>query len=491
MGLAPYGKSSRAENDSSPVRRFLTGHLIDGSLSVADGQLQGLNHVGKNFRDSVDSPSLRHYYERMACDMQSDLEDVISSFISQLLVRTEETNLVLAGGVALNSTLNGLLSVHPLVQNLYVPPYPGDEGIAIGCALFGHSLLSISDQTPTHKDEKKATSAPTMPYLGCTYDDANIARAIQEVIPWVVVEKVDSPHYAATALAQSQVVAWFNGRSEFGPRALGNRSLLADPRRREMIDVVNNVVKKREAFRPFAPTVLAGEAAEWFEDCSRASSPFMSLTKQAKRASEIEAVVHVDGTSRLQTLEQYQNPEYHALISHFRDLTGIPMVMNTSFNIAGEPIVESPRDALRTFLNSDGIDLLIFPGVAVRRRKVEKAFLDNFVETACSGFRSEIVQGSDGSSLRVTVWYESKLNDDTDEDDIDENLKPNVELIDALQLEILENIHQHARSSVAEVLDQFSFAESEEVDDSVDLPSLDDLLDRIVDLHAKRLVFLT
>lgn len=174
----------------------------------------------------------------------------------------------------------------------------------------------------------------------------------------------------ATALSSGQTVAWFQGRAEVGPRALGCRSLLADPRNVDMIDHLNRV-KGREAFRPFAPSVLAEHASEWFDNLSPDGSPFMSLTVPAKpeKRDVIPAVCHVDGTARLQTLSESDNPWYHRLISAFFRLTGVPMVLNTSFNIKGEPIVESPEDAIKSFLaTAGGLDRLVMGRFVITAR---------------------------------------------------------------------------------------------------------------------------
>ncbi|MFQ5749316.1 MAG: carbamoyltransferase C-terminal domain-containing protein, partial [Planctomycetota bacterium] len=195
--------------------------------------------------------------------------------------------------------------------------------------------------------------------LGRSFSGREIDSALREFAPFCQSErKKDFLAETARALAAFQVAGWFQGRSEFGPRALGNRSILAHPGRKTMVRRINAFIKGREAFRPFAPTVLARSAAEWFEDS--AESPFMSQAVRVRpeRRGRIPAVVHADGTARLQTIRREENPLFFRLLEEFEGLTGLPLLLNTSFNIHGEPLVEDPRDALRSFLDSD-LDLLV------------------------------------------------------------------------------------------------------------------------------------
>ena len=281
-------------------------------------------------------------------------------FLTRLREQTGERNLCLCGGVALNSTLNGHIVREAGFDQVFIPPWPGDDGVAMGCAWFG--LNRVNSSPPPRR-------APTS-LLGRHFESETVADALEEAAPWVTVEPADDPAaMAATALAEGEMVGWFQGRGEFGPRALGGRCILADPRDPNAADRLNEAVKKRETFRPFAPAVLSEEAESWFPGAT--PSPYMSLTVPVaeNKRSSIPAVVAADGTARIQTLDPESSPDLHTVATAFQQKAGIPMILNTSFNTRGEPIVENPEDALTTFLDS-GPDLLLLEGHAVRRKEL-------------------------------------------------------------------------------------------------------------------------
>lgn len=321
--------------------------------------------------------------------LQVDLEDIVMDSVKEFQMKTGETNLCIAGGVGLNSVLNGRLSRELGFKNTYVSPYPGDDGIAVGCCAYG--LFGNEALDSVNSGEKKSGptlwSTPLPPYLGPDPSESSIKEAIEGADPWLEVDVVRDENrkleLVAQEIAAGGVVAWYQGRSELGPRALGHRSILADPRKKGLVRFINQHVKKRESFRPFAPSVLAEHATEWFDlgkieptsdtDGANNKSPYMSLTAMVhedKRA-QIPAVTHVDGSSRLQTVTPAAEPLYHKLISKFFDLTGVPLVLNTSFNtLPGEPIVESPKDAIRSFLCSMGsIELLVMGDYIIKRKQ--------------------------------------------------------------------------------------------------------------------------
>lgn len=490
MGLAPYAERRLTGKREPGDRFFIKGDLYDGSLCMREGKLKGLEHIEKGWADAANAEvsELRAYFEDLAYHVQKDLEDVVVRFMSELRKRTGEQNIIFAGGVALNSTLNGILAASQEFKHFYVPPCPGDEGIAIGCAAFGYySDIVAERELPSQKSLTQFS-----PYLGIKYSEEDIAEATHCFAPWITWREADSAKEAAQALSGSKVVAWFSGRSEFGPRALGNRSILADPRPQSMIDHVNKMVKRRETFRPFAPSVLAEHAHEWFEDSLSDSSPFMSMTKQCTKCLGVRSVIHVDGTSRLQTVTRDANPEYHEMISNFGNLTGVPMVLNTSFNVAGEPIVESPQDALRTFLGTEGIDMLVFPGLVVEKRMFKLSKTD-LVSSACSSFLSHQTQDSGGSCLQTKVTYIPCRFYDTDEVTVTETT---VELIDGLQLEILEYVHDQGTCSIVEVVQGMLAVhgdtdEDEVPDEDSDIPTYRDVISRLADLDKKRLILKT
>ncbi|KAI0565278.1 Carbamoyltransferase [Gracilaria domingensis] len=461
-------------------RYFIQGRLYDGSIDMEIGRTNGLENLEKSIADCDNTPEgrkLRSHFEHIAHRIQQDLEQVAFDFISKLMSDTGECNLVLAGGVALNSAMNGILSSIPSVKGFFVPPFPGDEGIAIGCAFFGLSF--ISQMSGRHVQYCPKTFKP---YLGRRYSHEDISQAIDRYRPWIREKRGDSAKEAAAALARGSVVAWFNGRSEFGPRALGSRSILADPRDKNMVYHLNETVKKRESFRPFAPSVLAEYVSHWFENSGSESSPFMSLTQKANMCHLIPAVVHVDGTSRLQTLTQDQNPDFHSLVSHFHAMTNIPMVLNTSFNTAGEPIVESPIDAMKTFLRAEGIDYLIFPGYILSKREEFSFTLGCKISSACCGFRSQQVQNAHGECLLTSITVLGRtLKVDGEASDFHFE-EQNVELMDGLQLEILEIVHQLRTCTVSHVLRSISPSLTDACGadfEATDLPSVDDVLLRI------------
>ena len=320
----------------------------------------------------------------LATSVQNDLEGIVIDFVKYLKEKSGQTNLCLAGGVALNSVLNGRLVRELGFEDSFIPPYPGDDGIAVGCAafgLYGNKDLS-KNQAPLSEGTTSSPSLwtePLSPYLGPHPSEFEIDNALAQASPWLDIEPISNDarrfEIMAREIASGGVIAWYHGRSEAGPRALGHRSILADPRKKGLVRFINNFVKMRESFRPFAPSVLAEYAHEWFEGISKEKpnvSPFMSLTAIVKKGKrdQIPSVTHIDGSSRLQTVTPEAEPLYHQLISTFYKETGVPMVLNTSFNtLKGEPIVETPEEAIRSFLCSMGaIEMLVIGNNVVRRK---------------------------------------------------------------------------------------------------------------------------
>ena len=314
----------------------------------------------------------------LAARMQTDLETVGMDFVKHFKEQTGETNLCLAGGVALNSVLNGRLSRELGFENAFVPPYPGDDGVAVGCCAYG----LFGDQEG-QKTTTPLWKEPLSPYLGPLPAAAEMSEAVEWAGNWLDVEVVKDEKRRIDILVEEissgGVVAIYGGRSEMGPRALGHRSILADPREKGLVRFINEFVKKRESFRPFAPSCLAEEASDWFDLGDYAAavdnnvSPYMSLTAQVRKSKrdKIPAVTHVDGSSRLQTVTAEAEPFYHKLISAFYKATGVPMVLNTSFNtLKSEPIVETPRNAIRSFLSSMGtIEILVMGDYVIKRKE--------------------------------------------------------------------------------------------------------------------------
>jgi carbamoyltransferase len=304
------------------------------------------------------------HWEDLAWRTQDDTENVLLARARWLRETTGAKNLCMAGGVALNCVANGRVAREAGFENVWIQPAAGDDGIAIGCAYYG--WLEILKQRRSFVMDHS--------YVGKRYSDRDVAAELQKFLVRIQVEAKRSDNVCrdtARLLADQQVIGWFQDRSEFGPRALGNRSLLADPRKGAMKDILNSRVKHRQAFRPFAPIVLAERMKEIFE--GEEDSPFMLIAKPVRPEwrERIPAIVHVDGTARVQTVREQTNPMLYRLLKEFEALTGVPVLINTSFNIKGEPIVETPQDAVNCFLTT-GIDHLVMHDTIVSKAATHK-----------------------------------------------------------------------------------------------------------------------
>ena len=356
MGLAPFGRAVRP-----PL-----AELIEGVLTLHPwGEDLCRPFTGHSDQSWMDSPD-RPHWEDLAWRVQEDTETILLERARRLHEQTGARNLVMAGGVALNCVANGKIAAEAPFDELFIQPAAGDDGIALGCALYGHVQVLGNPRPPPLRH----------PYLGITYDDQRIAAALDSRALRMTAQKRRSSSVAedtAALLEQGRVVGWFQGGSEFGPRSLGNRSILADPRTTRMRDHVNARIKHRQPFRPFAPAVLAEHAADWFVGAHH--SPFMLLATAVRpeKRDKIAGVVHVDGTARVQTVHKETNPRLHALIEAFHRRTGVPVLLNTSFNVRGEPIVESPSDAVRSFLTTK-LDALILHDWILQKRASHRFF---------------------------------------------------------------------------------------------------------------------
>jgi carbamoyltransferase len=302
---------------------------------------------------------VREEHHDLAASVQEALEIAIAGILPPLMREYGISDFCFAGGVALNCTANARM-IREFGINSHIHPAAGDAGGALGAAL---------QWTMRSREHEAARRYPLDAYLGVHYPEPVIKATLSlNKIPFR--ECADIAEELATALAAGKVVAILHGRDEWGPRSLGARSILADPRRAEMKDHLNAKIKFREEFRPFAPVVKKEAYGEWFETLGMAESPFMLYTHKALRPDETAAVTHVDGTSRVQTVSAEQNPYLYRIIEAFERRTGVPVLINTSFNLRGEPIVSSPSDALKTFFAS-GIDAL-----AMENFLVEKAGAD-------------------------------------------------------------------------------------------------------------------
>ena len=352
MGLAPYGRPG------IDLRPFIEAggdpyHVHVKNLVGRDGISPKLEaHLGPR-RAPESEIDGRH--KNIAFAVQDVCEDAVLSVARLALEKTCSRNLCLAGGVALNSKANGKILASGMIHNIFVQPAASDDGVALGAALA--PCLDANGRLPMRPMRHA--------YLGPCFSD----EAIRETLDTYKIRHThlsDLPPTAAQLLAAGKILGWFQGRMEFGPRALGSRSILADPRDPEMNAKVNNAVKFREWWRPFAPSLRKEAAPEYLE--SAFDSPFMILTAQVRKEKQrvIPAVTHVDGSARPQTVEREVNRVYYELIGEFARLTGVPVLMNTSFNLRGEAIVHTPTDALRTFFSS-GMDALVLGSFLVEK----------------------------------------------------------------------------------------------------------------------------
>lgn len=363
MGLSSYGDPVY----EAEIRDNLIDIRPDGSFKLNMRYFQYLTQlrmICDDFealfgepRREPDSDLHQHHFD-VAASIQAVTEDLLLRLAEDLYERTETENLCLAGGVALNSVANGRLLSELQFEDVFIQPAAGDDGAAYGVAAATYYKGVGNNRTVPDDRQTRMKSA----YLGPAYGEDQIIEALGAADSPTRSFEIESDLLAETAklLAEGHVIGFYQGRMEWGPRALGNRSILADPRDGDMQDIVNKKIKFREGFRPFAPSVLADHATEYFD--TPRESPYMLFVfdvNEGKR-NEIPAVTHVDGTSRIQTVNRDVNRTYYDLIDKFRVKTGIPVVLNTSMNRRGEPIVNTPTNAIDCFEETN-MDYMCFP----------------------------------------------------------------------------------------------------------------------------------
>jgi carbamoyltransferase len=400
MGLAPYGEPRYADL----IREKLITVADDGSFQLDMSYFDyatGLTMTNKKFDALFGGPPRKSEAELtqremdLAASVQKVTEDIVLELAKGIAKETGERNLCLAGGVALNCVANGVLLREKIFENIWIQPAAGDAGGALGAALsiwyLHHNKERIASK---ERDAMKGA------YLGPEFSDAEIEAELtacgalfKKLSENEMVEEV------ATALADEKAIGWMQGRMEFGPRALGGRSIIADPRSPVMQKQLNLKVKYRESFRPFAPSVLIEDVAEWFEHAS--DSPYMLLVadvqKNKRRSmttdeealfgvdklnvprSSVPAITHVDYSARIQTVHADTNPRYHAVISKFKEKTGCPLVVNTSFNVRGEPIICTPTDAFKCFMGTE-MDVLTVGNFVLYKEQQDEALKENYEE---------------------------------------------------------------------------------------------------------------
>ncbi len=388
MGLAPYGEPVYVDL----IKQNLIKIENDGSFQLDMSYFDfatGLKMTNKKFDDLFGGPPRTPEAEvtqremNLAASIQKVTEDVVIKIAKNIAKETGEKNLCLAGGVALNCVANGKLLREKIFENIWVQPAAGDAGGALGAAL---SAWYLHHSGTRHVDGNNDGMFGS--YLGPKFTDSEIENEL--IASNAIFHKLkedDLAEYVATALSEGKAIGWMQGRMEFGPRALGGRSIIADPRSSLMQRQLNLKVKYRESFRPFAPSVLREKVGEWFEHES--DSPYMlfvsNVQKDKRRVmtrqeeslfgieklnvsrSSIPAVTHVDYSARIQTVHQSTNPRYHSLISKFYEKTECPVLVNTSFNVRGEPIVCTPTDAFKCFMGT-GLDLLVIENYVLTKK---------------------------------------------------------------------------------------------------------------------------
>jgi carbamoyltransferase len=383
MGMAPYGQPRYVDKVWKLIRQFDDGSFAldmdyfsfhrsttrtytrrfealfgeprkPGTYFFTSGT-EYPSYFGEKPGNYQDLCRTNEHYADLAASIQRVTEDILLGMVRHLRKTTESENLCIAGGVALNSVANGRIVKESGFKNVYIQPAAGDGGGALGAALYAyHTLLG-----------KPRKLVMRHAYLGQAFDDEAIGGFLDR--EGIGHEVLDSEAVVigrtVDALVNGKVIGWYQGRFEWGPRALGNRSIIADPRRNEMKDIVNTKIKFREPYRPFAPSILAEKAESYFdlpEALRNDPARFMLLVAPVleDKREVIPAITHVDGTARPQTVFQDTNPLYYGLIKGFGEQTGVPVVLNTSFNLRGEPIVTSPQNAYSTFMRSE-MDVLV------------------------------------------------------------------------------------------------------------------------------------
>tara|TARA_Y100000310_G_scaffold19619_1_gene19224 strand:+ start:1224 stop:3062 length:1839 start_codon:yes stop_codon:yes gene_type:complete len=398
MGLAPYGEPK--------FKNLILDKLIDlkndGTFRLnidffdyPTGLKMTNEKFSKLFGQPVRNPkndSLTQFHMDIAASIQSVTEEIILRLARSIAKEAKSKNLCMAGGVALNCVANGKIHKEKIFENIWIQPAAGDAGGAIGAALaLWHQELKKERPTPL-KDEMKGS------YLGPNFNNDEIQNALSNL--GATFEKLSEEELlkiTAQELSNERTIGWFQGRMEFGPRALGARSIIADPRSEKMQKILNLKVKFRESFRPFAPSIIREELSNWFDlDCD---SPYMLLVADIKqnikremnetekklfgieklniKRSDIPAVTHVDYSARIQTVHKNTNPRYYKLIKYFESITNCPVIVNTSFNIRGEPIVCSVQDAYHCFMGTD-LDILICEDFILYKEKQNKKSIQDY-----------------------------------------------------------------------------------------------------------------
>jgi carbamoyltransferase len=365
MGLAPFGDPRVFGKEVGDIIHIAADGAIRVDLSYFNYQLWGYQRCAEKFYRTFGRPRLPQEpfadnHNNVAAAFQHTLEECALKLCQVLRGRTRAPHLVIAGGVSLNSVMNGRILREAGFDDIYVMPAAGDNGTSIGAAFYVYHALLRLPRVAVHDD----------PYLGTEYTDEAIEKELRQCkLPYT--RHADIASVAARLLADGGILGWLQGRMEIGPRALGNRSILANPAFPDMKDKINAEVKHREAYRPFAPSAPVESKDRFFD--IKGESPFMLKVCDVlpEMKNKIPAITHVDGSARLHTVDRRINPLFHDLLTKFGRITDIPVLLNTSFNIQGEPIIESPLQAIRCFY-STGLDHLVMGSYLVSKGPSEK-----------------------------------------------------------------------------------------------------------------------
>ena len=401
MGLAPYGQPKYAEiifKELIDVKEDGSFRLNMKYFNFATGLTMTNERFSKLFGQKVRDPSkelLTQFHMDIASSIQAVIEKIIIKLVTSIQKETKIKNLCLAGGVALNCVANGKILKKKVFENLWIQPAAGDAGGSLGAALaYWHQELSQPRKSNGDIDKMNGS------YLGPKFDDLSIEKNLKSLGgKFKKYNNEELINRVASELKNEKIVGWFQGRMEFGPRALGCRSIIADPRSEKMQKNLNLKIKYRESFRPFAPSILREDLAKWFD--LDYDSPYMLLVAEVKKSIQLEereedrrlfgierlnlkrsvipAVTHVDYSARIQTVHKNTNPKYYELITKFKELTNCPVLVNTSFNIRGEPIVCSIEDAFKCFMGTE-LDLLVCGNFVLSKKDQDQNLINNYKE---------------------------------------------------------------------------------------------------------------
>ncbi len=378
MGLSPYGQPSLVDKIKNEIIHFKKNGLFELNGKYFRHFKEGVNMSWEGGAPTVDpiftdlfiekfgplrkkGEPLSQHHKDLAASVQKVTEDLIFYMAEDLYQKTGLNNLCITGGVAQNSVANGKLIKNTSFKNLFVPPAGHDAGTATGSALYFYH----------HDLGKPRGNFKVEPYTGISFKNEDIESILKgRNISFQKIEDEELMDQVVEQLLDAGVVGWYQGKAEFGPRALGNRSIIVDPRREDAKALLNAKIKKRESFRPFAPSILKEHVSEYFEQVD--DVPFMEkvFDIKAEKHQVIPAVTHVNGTGRLQTVDRTVNPRYHRLIEKFYEKTGVPILLNTSFN-ENEPIVNTPEHALECFLRTK-MDMLVLENIIIQRSADER-----------------------------------------------------------------------------------------------------------------------